>query len=95
MTNRKTYEDSYDDIMFGGNVIPDTNPKVFECDERDLIYEKNRIVGIKGIKFTCDNCSCPMHVLKGQYGFFLGCHSWKTSEACKKNTITLKIKKNG
>jgi hypothetical protein len=94
MANRKTYEDSYNDILFGDNIIPDKNPKKFECNDDDLIREGYRIIGIKGIKFTCDNCSSPMNVIRGPYGFFIGCHNWKKSDECKKNTITLTIKKS-
>jgi len=93
MVTRKTYDNSYDEITFGNNVVPDKNPKLFECDKQDLIYEKDRITGIKGIKFTCDNCSSPMNVIYGPHGFFIGCHKWKKSEDCKANTIKLNIRK--
>jgi hypothetical protein len=92
MNTIKINDNSDNDILFGNNVVPDKNPKVFECEKDDLIYEKNKIVGIKGIKFTCDNCSSPMNVMHGPYGFFIGCHNWKKSEDCKKCTIKLTIK---
>lgn len=80
-----------DGVFIGQYFVPNKNPKKINCKRDDLIFEGPRIIGVKGMKFTCDNCSTPMHVMRGANGFFFGCNHWKTSESCKKNTITLNI----
>ena len=80
-----------DGIFIGNYFVPNKNPKRINCTRDELIFDGNKIVGLKKLKFTCDNCSSPMNVIHGPHGYFLGCANWKTSPSCKKNTISLNI----
>ena len=94
--NYKVVDDNsfLDDGIFIGNYfVPNQNPKKINCTTDELIYDNNKIIGLKELKFTCDNCSTPMVVMYGPHGHFIGCPNWKTSNGCKKNTIKLNIVK--
>lgn len=80
-----------DGIFIGNYFVPNSNPKKINCIRDELIFEGTKIVGLKNLKFTCDNCSSPMTVMYGPHGYFIGCKHWNTSESCKKNTIRLNI----
>lgn len=80
-----------DGIFIGNYFVPNSNPKKLNCTRDELIFEDNKIVGLKKLKFTCDNCSSPMTVMYGPHGYFVGCKHWNSSESCKKNTIRLNI----
>lgn len=80
-----------DGIFIGNYFVPNKNPKKINCTKDELIFEGTKIVGLKKLKFTCDNCSSPMTVMYGPHGYFIGCRNWKTSDGCKHNTIRLNI----
>lgn len=80
-----------DGIFIGNYFVPNNNPKKINCTRDELLFDGNRIIGLKKMKFTCDNCSSPMSVIYGPHGYFIGCKNWKTSDGCKHNTIRLNI----